>query len=64
MQLTITVFHQGTPEHKSISQQGLDVAYQTAYKEDSEAEKSLTTATAPKEGYQGTDENLLVIKSW
>ena len=57
MQLTITVFHQGTPEQflghvqmtlKTISQQGLDVAYQVACKEDLEAEKSLLHQLSPK----------------
>ena len=51
MHLTVTVFHQGTPEQvlihvqmvlETIHQCKLDMAYQEACKEDIEAEKSLS----------------------
>jgi hypothetical protein len=58
MQLTVTVFHQRTPEQflnhvqvtlETISQRGLDTDYQLAIKEDLEAEEKLTAATEAKE---------------
>jgi len=53
MHLTVTVFHQGTPEQflshvqmvlETIHQRKLDKAYQDACKEDIEAEKTLVKA--------------------
>ena len=73
LQLTVTVFHQGTPEQflnhvqvtlETISQRGLDTDYQLAIKEDLEAEEKLTAATEAKESYLGSEENPPVIKSW
>jgi hypothetical protein len=73
MHLTVTVFHQGTPEQflshvqmvlETIHQRKLDKAYQDACKEDKEAEKKLVKATEAKDGYRGTDENPPVVKSW
>jgi hypothetical protein len=48
---------------ETIHQRKLDKAYQDACKEDTEAEKKLFKATEAKDGYRGTDENPLVIKS-
>jgi hypothetical protein len=58
MHLTVTVFHQGTPEQflshvqmvlETIHQRKLDKAYQDACKEDIEAEKKLVKATEAKD---------------
>ena len=57
MQLTVTIFHQGTTEQllnhvqvtlETISQRGLDTDYKLAAKEDSEAEEKLTASTEAK----------------
>ena len=73
LQLTVTVFHQGTPEQflnhvqvalETISQRGLDTDYQLAIKEDLEAEEKLTAATEAKESYLGSEENPPVVKLW
>jgi hypothetical protein len=73
MHLTVTVFHQGTPEQflshvqmvlETIHQRKLDKAYQDACKEDIEAEKTLVKATEAKDSCRGTDENPPVIKMW
>jgi len=73
MHLTVTVFHQGTPEQflshvqmviETIHQRKLVKAYQDACKEDTEAEKKLDKATVAKDSYPGTDENPPVVKTW
>ena len=73
MYLTITIFHQGTPEQflshvqmvlETIHQRKLDKAFEDACKEDKEAEKKLVKVTEAKDGYRGTDENPPVVKSW
>ena len=60
MHLTVTVFHQGTPEQflghvhmvlETIHQRKLDKAYQDACKEDTEAEKKLAKTTEANDSY-------------
>ena len=72
MHLTVTVFHQGTPEQflghvqmvlETVHQCKLDKAYHDACKEDKEAEKKLVKATEAKDSYRGTDENPPVVKT-
>jgi len=72
MHLTITLFHQGTPEQflshvqmvlETAHQCKLDKAYQDACKEDTKAENQLVKAIEAKDSYQGIDENSLVNQS-